>query len=93
MQYADDGDTVRARQIEDQVVVKVAHPPLAQPRELRWAKRQGRPHLGVRGELLEARLGLGEETLGGREPGLFGQVEEMLDEVAAGRFTLMGLGP
>jgi hypothetical protein len=58
----------------------------------RWAKRQGRPHLGMLGKLLKARLGLVEGTLGGLYTRLFGQVEEMLDEVAAGRLTLMDLG-
>jgi hypothetical protein len=43
----------------------------------------------VLGKLLEARLGLGEEALGGLYTRLFGQVEELLDEIAAGRLTLM----
>jgi hypothetical protein len=71
------------------MVVKLPHPPLAQPRKLRWAKRQGRSHLGMLGKLLEARLGLVEEALGGLYTRLFGQVEELLDEIAAGRLTLM----
>jgi hypothetical protein len=41
------------------------------------------------GKLLEARLGLVEEALGGLYTRLFGQVEELLDEIAAGRLTLM----
>jgi hypothetical protein len=54
---------------------------------------KGDPILGCSAScLIGARLGLVEEALGGREPRRFGQIEDMLDEVAAGRLMLMNLG-
>lgn len=88
MQHAHDGHAIRTRLVEDQVIVSVLHPPLPEVDQCRTRQIERRPHLRLQRQIRKAGFGAVQEAFSHDQPGLFGQLNEVLDQVAPRRLAL-----
>src|SRR5574337_1730688 len=89
MQHAHDGDTIRAWDIENQIVLEIFDAPLAHSGKIRMAQRQRRADHRLTGQIVETRLGAGQESFRRVQPRLFCERHRLLDQIMPGRRVLV----
>lgn len=70
------------RSVKDQHILEILDTPLAQIRECRVARFERSAHLRLCEQIAEGLLSASEEAIGSLKPGVFSQINEVLDEIA-----------